>query len=224
MRALKRLRIPTLVFVNKIDRPGAGDERIVHEIAERLTPTVVPMGTAHALGTPRPRPFTVSSIDDPAVRARLAEVLAARDEGIMGGVRRRRISCADSRASRRTREPDEAGARASCLLRVRGHGRGRRVVADRPSPSCCPQPQAIPTARASGTVFKIERGTSGEKIAYVRLFSGTIHTRERLRFGNGLDGKVTAIAVFEHGPAVQRPAVSAGAVAKLWGLAGVSGR
>src|SRR6202795_348670 len=31
MRALQRLRIPTLVFVNKIDRPGAGDERIVHD-------------------------------------------------------------------------------------------------------------------------------------------------------------------------------------------------
>jgi ribosomal protection tetracycline resistance protein len=55
----------------------------------------------------------------------------------------------------------------------------------------------------------------------VRLFSGTICTRERLRFGNGLDGKVTAITVFEHGPAVQRPGVSAGAVAKLWGLAAV---
>ena len=30
---------------------------------------------------------------------------------------------------------------------------------------------------------------------------------------------MTAIAVFERGPAVQRPSVSAGAVAKLWGLA-----
>ena len=51
------------------------------------------------------------------------------------------------------------------------------------------------------------------------MFSGTIHVRERLQFGRGLDAKVTAIAVFEHGSAVQRPAVSAGGVAKLWGLA-----
>ena len=50
------------------------------------------------------------------------------------------------------------------------------------------------------------------------MFSGTIHTRERLRFGRDLEDKVTAIAVFERGPAVQRPSVSAGAVAKLWGL------
>src|SRR6185295_2659894 len=37
MRALRRLRIPTLVFVNKIDRAGADDERVLRGIAERLT-------------------------------------------------------------------------------------------------------------------------------------------------------------------------------------------
>ena len=51
---------------------------------------------------------------------------------------------------------------------------------------------------------------SGEKIAYVRMFSGTIRTRDRLRFGRELEGKVTAIAVFERGPAVQRPSVAGG--------------
>src|SRR3990167_10865371 len=33
MRALQRLRVPTLVFVNKIDRAGADDERVLREIA-----------------------------------------------------------------------------------------------------------------------------------------------------------------------------------------------
>src|SRR6266436_7921501 len=51
MRALQRLRVPTLVFVNKIDRPGAGDERVVRAISERLTTAVAPMGTVQALGT-----------------------------------------------------------------------------------------------------------------------------------------------------------------------------
>src|SRR2546425_3838558 len=50
MRALQRLRIPTLLFVNKIDRPGAGDERVVQAISERLTTAVIPMGTTHAIG------------------------------------------------------------------------------------------------------------------------------------------------------------------------------
>src|SRR6202035_17306 len=35
MRALQRLRVPTLMFVNKIDRRGAGDDRLLRAIAER---------------------------------------------------------------------------------------------------------------------------------------------------------------------------------------------
>jgi len=50
MRALQRLRIPTLMFVNKIDRPGAGEEHVLKAISERLTTAAVPMGTARELG------------------------------------------------------------------------------------------------------------------------------------------------------------------------------
>jgi ribosomal protection tetracycline resistance protein len=70
----------------------------------------------------------------------------------------------------------------------------------------------------SGTVFKVERGPAGEKIAYVRLFSGTIRTRDRLQFGPDNERKVTAISVFHHGSAVQRTSVVAGQIGKLWGL------
>ncbi len=82
MGALQRLRIPTLMFVNKIDRPGAGSERVVQAISDRLTRAVVPMGTVHAIGTRAAR-FTRSSVDDSRFRARLAEVLAERDERIL---------------------------------------------------------------------------------------------------------------------------------------------
>jgi ribosomal protection tetracycline resistance protein len=81
-----------------------------------------------------------------------------------------------------------------------------------------PTSQGDPDGPVRGTVFKIERGASGEKIAYVRMFSGTIRTRDPLHFGRDLRDKVTAIAVFERGPAVQRPFVAAGEVGKLWGL------
>src|SRR5512133_2278186 len=38
MRALRRLAIPTLIFVNKIDRAGADDRRVLEAIARRLSP------------------------------------------------------------------------------------------------------------------------------------------------------------------------------------------
>ena len=54
MRTLQRLRIPTLIFVNKIDRSGAQDERVLRSIAEKLTPAIIPMGSASGLGTRSP--------------------------------------------------------------------------------------------------------------------------------------------------------------------------
>ena len=51
MRALQRLHIPTLLFVNKIDRAGADPERVLDEIEQRLTPEIMPMGAAAGLGT-----------------------------------------------------------------------------------------------------------------------------------------------------------------------------
>jgi len=98
----------------------------------------------------------------------------------------------------------------------------------------------------AGTVFKIERGPAGEKIAYVRMFSGTVRVRDRLRFGQADTGaagtgaagtramgagaagtgaagtgKVTGISVFDRGPATARDQVVAGQIGKLSGLGGI---
>src|SRR6202047_2293438 len=51
MRALQRLRVPTLLFVNKIDRRGADDERVLDAISARLTPAIVSMGSVRDVGT-----------------------------------------------------------------------------------------------------------------------------------------------------------------------------
>ncbi len=219
MRALERLRIPTLMFVNKIDRPGAGDERVVQALSERLTTAVVPMGTTHAIGT-RAASFTLSSAEDPAFRARLAEVLAERNEELMAAYVEDESDLPDHVLR------DALAAQTKLALvhpvffgsAVTGAGLESLLAG---IGDLLPASAGDPDGPVSGTAFKIERGASGEKIAYVRMFSGTIHMRERLGFGRGLEDKVTAITVFERGSAVQRPSVSAGAVAKLWGLSGI---
>src|SRR5829696_5133084 len=52
-RALRRLRVPTLFFVNKIDRLGADEHRVLDAIAQRLTPGTAVMGAPHDVGEPR---------------------------------------------------------------------------------------------------------------------------------------------------------------------------
>ena len=219
MRALQRLRIPTLLFVNKIDRAGADEARVLQAISERLTTRVVPMGTAHALGT-RTAEFRQSDAEDRRFRARLAEVLAERDDAIMAAYVEDELDLAD----RRLRDALAAQTRRAVVHPV---FLGAAITGAGVGPLMTAIADLLPVATGdahdpvSATVFKIERGPTGEKVAYVRMFSGTIHVRDRLHFGRGLEDKVTAIAVFERGPAVRRSSVSAGAVARLWGLAGI---
>jgi ribosomal protection tetracycline resistance protein len=79
----------------------------------------------------------------------------------------------------------------------------------------------------SARVFKVERGPAGEKIAWVRMFSGTVSVRDRVRFGPpGRDlcgrGKVTAVATAgQAGRSTPAAAVTAGQIGRLWGLAGI---
>ena len=176
MRALQRLEIPSLLFVNKIDRPGADPEAVLDAIEQRLTPEIVPMGSAAGLGT-RAAEFAPFGPADAelAERARAGELhpvffgsalTGAGVEEVMDGI-------------------------AQLLPARVGDGGGP----------------------LSGRVFKIERGPAGDRIAYTRLFSGTVHVRDRFDAG-----KVTALRVFADGEAVQRDEAQAGEIARLWGL------
>src|SRR6266536_2052282 len=82
MRTLQRLRIPTLFFVNKIDRSGAQLERVLHAIAEKLTPAIIPMSSVHDPGT-RDADVTRYGAADVTFTNRLAELLADHDDALL---------------------------------------------------------------------------------------------------------------------------------------------
>ena len=72
MRALQRLRLPALLFVNKLDRAGADPDRVLAQVAERLTPGAVPLGVADAPGgrAAAYEPFPLSPAERADLRAR----------------------------------------------------------------------------------------------------------------------------------------------------------
>ena len=217
MRALQRLRVPAVLFVNKIDRRGADDERLLRDIAERLTPAVVAMGAVHEIGT-RAASVTARDRADGAFTARLTEVLAEQNEAIMTAYVR-----GEPRVPyRRLRRELAVQARRAQVYPVffgsalTGAGVDALMsgVAE-----LLPMAGRNAAGPVSGRVFKIERGPAGEKTAYVRMFSGTVRIRDRVRAGPGGVRKVTAVSAFAGGPAVRRGSVSAGQIGKLWGLA-----
>jgi ribosomal protection tetracycline resistance protein len=84
-----------------------------------------------------------------------------------------------------------------------------------------PSAETDPRGRPAGTVFKIERGRAGERVAFLRLHAGRIGIRDTVRFDDGREEKVTAVGVFEAGAVVSKPSAQAGQIAKVWGLGDV---
>jgi ribosomal protection tetracycline resistance protein len=191
MRTLKRLGIPTLLFVNKLDRAGADPERVLQAIRDRLTPSIVSM----------------QAPSDAAV----AEQLADYDDAILhaylaGDVQHARVW---ERLAARTRDGSVHPVFFGSAITGAGVDALQHAL-----PNLLPADAGDDAAPLAATVFKIERGGTGEKIAYVRVFSGAISLRDRIALG-----KVTALSVFADGGARRADCVHAGEIAKVWGLA-----
>jgi ribosomal protection tetracycline resistance protein len=219
MRALQRLRIPTLLFVNKIDRRGAHDRRTLHAVVDKLTPSAIAMGTVTDRGTRRAS-FTPYGPADEAFTSELAELLADHDDTLLAdyvdGAMRipyRRLRTELAAKTRQARVHPVYFGSAITGAGVEALTAGIKEL--------LPATDGDAGGPVAGRVFKVERGAAGEKVAYARLFSGTVRTRDRLPIGDDGEGKVTAIEVFEPGSAARRPAVAAGQIGRLWGLAGV---
>jgi ribosomal protection tetracycline resistance protein len=216
MRALQRLRIPTLIFVNKIDRGGAHVDRVLQAISEKLTPAIIAMGSARCQGT-RSAEVTPYSAADVTFTAGLADAVADRDDALLAAY----VDDKTTVPYGRLRGALAAQTQQALIYPVfagsaiTGAGVGPLIAG---LTELLPAPVGAVGGSPSGTVFKVERGPAGEKIAYVRMFSGTVRTRDRLQFRHERQGKVTAISVFDRGSASRAASVTAGQIAKVWGL------
>jgi ribosomal protection tetracycline resistance protein len=216
-RALQRLRVPTLFFVNKMDRRGASCEHPLRDIAERLTSAIIPMVSVRGLGT-REAAVIPGHAADPQVRSRLAELLAEHDDAVLAAYLGDKPAIPPGVLYRKLAEQVSDTLVHPVYFGSAITGAGVEVLLHDLT-------RLLPTAAedvggpVSGRVFKVERGSAGDKIAYARMFSGTIASRDRVRFGRDRDGKVTAISVFADGAAARRDKATAGQIARLSGLA-----
>jgi ribosomal protection tetracycline resistance protein len=217
MRALGRLELPTLFFVNKIDRDGAREESVLREIRTTLRRVVVPMGSTSALGTKAAR-FAAWTGDDPIGQERWAETLGIQDESILRDYLEQEGQLPPERFAGSLRAQTRRGVVHPAFFGSARTGAGVDAlmsgIAD-----LLPATQAgDPDGPTLGTVFKIERGNAREKIAYARLFSGTVHLRDRLRYGDDHEDRVVALTVPDGRSDPRRRKVTAGTILKIWGL------
>jgi ribosomal protection tetracycline resistance protein len=221
-RALRRLGVPTVVFVNKIDRAGARTDSLLRDLAAKLDPAMVAMDTVDGLGTataasePRERDAAFAEdllealLDDDLLDAYLADAATSPNISGMSHVARDAAldSAFEARVAKARAHPVHFGSA------ITGAGVDGLIAGIR---RFLPGSEGDANGPLSGTVFKVERGPAGERIAYARLFSGEVAVRDRVPVG-GRDAKVTGISVFEDGVDRPRPRVEAGRIAKFRGL------
>ncbi len=218
-RALQRLHVPTLIFVNKIDRAGAEPETVVETMRRRLAPGVVPMARVRDVGrrTATVEPFPA---EDETHRTSLAEILAEHDDAIL------RAFVGDENGLSGTRLRDQMAAQVRrgvvhpVFFGSAAHGIGIDHLLSGID-ELLSGGEGDPDGPVSGRVFKIERTTSGERVAYVRLFDGTLRARQRVRVGGDDEAKATSIRVFAPTGSPRRDVLAAGEMATIRGLGAV---
>ncbi|ADB32603.1 small GTP-binding protein [Kribbella flavida DSM 17836] len=216
LRTLQRLRIPTLIFVNKIDRRGARHEALLRDLASRLSTGVVAMGRTDGLGT-RGASFTPYGPGDPGFAISLVELLAEHDDQLLETyVENEKALSYDALRAGLAEQTRRALVHPVYFgSAITGAGTEQLIAGIR---ELLPAPEGDREAPVAGSVFKVERGPAGEKVAYVRMFAGELRTRDTVRFRGDRGAKVTAISVFGDGATATARTVTAGQIGKLWGL------
>ena len=208
-RALQRIGVPTVVFVNKVDRPGSDVASVVEQVRHRLTASVVALARPVHEATRR---VTVSAypLDDERVIEAVAEV----DDRVLAGwvegqhlhpdrVRKALRACVRAR----TLTPLVCGSALTGagipLLRSLIHDLLPRAV--------------VREGPVSGTVFAVDRDERGRR-TWVRLWSGQVRVRDRLSIeADARPVPVTELCVSAPGGVAEQRSATGGQIVAVRG-------
>ncbi|UCM90431.1 elongation factor G [Streptomyces marincola] len=217
-RALRRLGIPVVFFVNKIDRAGAAPGAVVERMRSRLSPALVPLGHVRGPGTAAAEAVPCAW-EDPVEAERLTELLADHDDDLLAQWLARDRPAGPGRLRAVLGRLTRAGEAHPVLFGSARTGTGVRTLIGTVT-ALLPVPPGDGQAPLAAQVFKVERAPGGQRVCTVRLRAGTLGVRDRVPLGGDRTAAVTAVEVFEPGGAVPRPRATAGQIARVLGLEG----
>jgi len=176
-RSLARASLPVVIFVNKIDRPGARYESLLHDLAVQLRAGIVAVNAVTDIGS-RSAVASARGRVAPSVGARNLETLALGDEALLERlVEGRPPSPAEVDAFTRDQARRQL-VRPVCFgsaLTGQGVSTLMDLVTDFASP-----PERDHSGGLLGQVFALERSPTGERSAWVRVFRGEMAERQRV--------------------------------------------
>ena len=223
-RAIRAARLPLLIFVNKIDRLGARGETVLADIRRTLNLPVVAMNTAIGSGD-RAAAVVPHDRESTAWRVPVVDLLAETSERVIAEFDRTGgdVSTAFLQAELRAQVAACAVVPTFFGSAITGAGVPELLAGVE---EWLPTAEEARDAPAAGTVFKIARRATGEKLVYMRLFAGSVAVRQHVTlrhhhaFGEReqIEERITGIERFAAGTARPAEAACAGDIARLRGL------
>jgi ribosomal protection tetracycline resistance protein len=214
-QALRELGVPTLMFVNKLDRVGAQPDVVVDEVRAQLSSAVVPIQTVSNVATDSvDLAATTISSDD---RQSIGELVAGLDDVVMEKYLQDEDlswSIVDESLQRLCAQ----GAAFPVFYGVAKLGIGVAELLDG-IVHYLPAPSGSPDNDLSSIVFKIENEKSG-RLTHVRVFEGTIKRGAPVRIeAASTDEKPARILVLTPGGEYQTTEqLVAGDIGVLYGM------
>ena len=198
-KALRKMMIPTVIFINKTDRAGSNISKVLEDIGRLLSSDIVPVQLITGEATANPVVTSLFPVqkeghikDFNELKASVSDTIAQYDENIF------------TMLVNNHPIPEDAlhNALASCtcsckvfpvLFGAAIKGIGIKELMDAVI-DFLPSPEYNPDMPVSGAVFKIEHDKKMGRIAHVRLYSGVIKNRDTVHnFTQGINEKVTQI-------------------------------
>jgi translation elongation factor EF-G len=230
--ALRKLAIPTIIYVNKMDRIGADNERALDDIRKHLSPQAVPVqlakGTAEAFDGAYDLWAAFPAQGDQndehpfqAARTELVETLAQTNETLLERYLDEGMPNKQKELEVWKSELQSLIVRCSLFPVLYGSsskGIGIKELLDGII-EYLPIPRGDSEAPVSGVVFKIERDKTMGRMAFVRLYQGTIRNRDTVRnLTQDLDEKVTQIRKIDGRKSEDVGLLQAGDIAAVCGM------
>lgn len=223
LSALQKLAIPTIIFINKIDRSGAQSDSLLQRIKDKLTEHILPLHQPTQLGT-KQAAIIPNDLHDPVFLQTCLEQLALHDERLLAAyVEDERMTAEQVWSALKQQVGTAQIAPVFFGSAITGVGVKELLthLAD-----LFPSQTSLEEEPLSGIVFKLEKEATGEKIAYVRVFAGSLQVRSQVnllrRTADGASetytGKIQKLHLFREGTTEQVPMVAAGEFCKVWGL------
>lgn len=233
-QALRLLNVPTLIYVNKLDRIGASFERTLDDIARLLSPSALPVqrptydGDGAFAGI---EPLWTDSSCSASVfasasssyieksdfefRIAAAEKLAEFDEELLLSYIEGEIPDA-SKTTALIAQQTAAGQVFPVCCGCSQRGIGIEELLDA---ILAFLPASEPIPALAGIVFKVERDRTMGRAVWIRLYGGSLRNRDIVRFhGRETEEKITQIRMLDGLKRVDAGEISAGDVAAVYGL------